>query len=267
MTTAPAKMTNNADAPLLAARDLRVTYSRRGGGTCVAVDGVTFEIARGETLGLVGESGCGKTSLGRALLGLIPVAGGNVTFDGQPIEQLRSTVLRKFRRRAQLIFQDAAASLNPRMRVGAIVADPLRVHGMARGKAARERVEATLAQVGLDVALINRYPHELSGGERQRVDIARALVLDPEFLVCDEPVSAVDACTRVALLDLLRSLQRAHQRSYLFITHDLAAASRMCDRVAVMQAGRIVELGATDRVLSNPQHPCTRQLRSAVPTF
>jgi ABC-type glutathione transport system ATPase component len=237
--------------PLVSARGVEVRYAR----ACPpAVAGVDLAIARDETLALLGESG-------------IQLTAGTVRIDGVDTTELRGAAGRSFRRRAQMILQDATASLNPRMCVRALIADPLRVQRAAPRGARAGRVAALLAEVGLAARLAERYPSELSGGERQRVALARALALDPDFLVCDEPVSALDATARLALLDLLAGLQRTHRRTLLFITHDPAAAARIADRVAVMHAGRIVEIGPARSVLEHPTHPYTQSLLAAVPHF
>ncbi len=248
---------------LLCARGVEVRHARRGGAV-VAVRGVDLEVARGEIVALLGESGSGKTSLGKALLGLAPVAAGSVHFDGVDVHRLRGRDRRAFCRRAQMLFQDAGASFNPRMRVRALVGDALAAQGVARGRHPA-LVAAKLAEAGVAEELHDRFVHELSGGERQRVALARALVLEPELLVCDEPVSAVDAAGRLTLLDLLAGLARARRCALLLITHDPAAAGRLADRIAVMDGGRIVEEGAARVMLAQPSHACTRALWTAVP--
>ena len=231
----------------------------------VAVDDVSFDIARGHTLGLVGESGCGKTTLGRAILRLVPVAAGEVSIGGVDILALQGRALRRFRRRMQMVFQDASGSLNPRMTVGGIVGDPVVAHALAGGTALMDRVAELLAWVGLDPAHVHRYPHELSGGQRQRVGIARAMALDPEFVVCDEPVSALDVPAQGEILNLLGELKERLGLSYLFITHSLAVAERFSDEVAVMYLGKIVETGLAADVFAHARHPYTLALRAAVP--
>ncbi|HRX87652.1 MAG TPA: ABC transporter ATP-binding protein [Phycisphaerae bacterium] len=252
------------DALLVRARGVTVQYARRGAAPA-AVRGVDLDIACGATVALLGESGSGKTTLGKALLGLVPLAAGSVHVAGVDTTRLRGAAGRHFRRRAQMVFQDATAALNPRMRVRALVADPLVAQRIGSRADRAARVAAQLTAVGLAEALADRFPHELSGGERQRVALARALVLEPELLICDEPVSAVDAAHRLELLDLLAELQRVHQRTLLFITHDPAAAARLADRIVVMHAGRIVESGPARTVLTHPAHPQTRTLWAAVP--
>lgn len=230
-----------------------------------AVDDVSFTIAKGETLGLVGESGCGKTTVGRTLLRLIPATSGRVTFDGRPILQLPRSELRPLRRRMQIIFQDPYGSLNPRMTVGAAVGEPLRIHGVHGGLELRNRVAQLLQQVGMPSDAVNRYPHEFSGGQRQRIGIARALALDPAFIVCDEPTSALDVSIRAQVINLLQDLQRRLGLSYLMISHDLAAVRHISKQVAVMYLGRIVEQAPTVALYDAPRHPYTHVLLSAIP--
>jgi oligopeptide/dipeptide ABC transporter ATP-binding protein len=230
-----------------------------------AVDGIGFEIARGETLGLIGESGCGKSTLGRAILRLVEPTAGRVRFDGTDLTALPAAALKPWRRRMQIVFQNPYASLNPRRTAAGIVAQPLRLHGMARGRTARERAAAMLEKVGLRGAQIDRYPHQFSGGQRQRIGIARALVLDPEFLVLDEPVSALDVSVQAQIIELLARLRRELSLTCLFISHDISVIGYLSDRVAVMYLGAIVEIGPTAEVLAAPRHPYTQALLSAVP--
>ena len=230
-----------------------------------AVRDVSLDIDRGEALALVGESGSGKTTLGRCLLRLIEPTAGRVFIDGIDIGTLRAGALRRFRRRMQIVFQDPAGSLNPRMTVGTAVREPMEIQGLASGDAARRRVRDLFAEVGLDPTLMGRYPHELSGGQKQRVGIARALSVRPEFLVLDEPVSALDVSVQAQVLNLLQDLRTAHDLTYLFIAHDLAVVRHIADRIAVMYLGRIVESGPAAAVYQHPRHPYTTALLSAVP--
>ena len=249
---------------LLDIRDLGVDY-QPGSGQSAAVDGVTLSIARGETLALVGESGSGKTSVGRAVLRLVAPAAGSVHFDGADVAMLAGDALQRFRRRAQVVFQDPKASLDPRMSVGDIVREGIDIHHLAPRAEASRRVARLLEEVGLSAADAGRFPHEFSGGERQRIAIARALALEPEFLVLDEAVSALDVLVRRQVLDLLARLQAARSLTYLFIAHDLAVVERIASRVAVMHAGRIVECAPTGTLFAAPQAPETKALLSAIP--
>jgi len=230
-----------------------------------AVDGISFAIGEGETLGLVGESGCGKTTVGKSILRLIEPTEGDIVFDGVPVQSLQGEGLRKLRRRMQIIFQDPVSSLDPRMTVGATVGEPLRVHGIARGKELREAVAGLLKKVGLPPESLNRYPHEFSGGQRQRIGIARALALQPKLLVCDEPVSALDVSIQAQIVNLLEEIQKEMGLTYLFISHDLRVVEHISDCVAVMYLGKIVEATGRDELYDNPLHPYTRALLSAVP--
>ena len=234
-------------------------------GDIKAVDDVSFNIYRGETLGLVGESGCGKTTAGRTIIQLYRPTAGHVYYDDHDLAQMHGSELRHMRRRVQIIFQDPYASLNPRLTVGAIVGEPLEIHQVARGREMRERVEELLALVGLDPYFINRYPHEFSGGQRQRIGIARALALEPEFIVCDEPISALDVSIQAQVVNLLEELQERLGLTYLFIAHDLSMVRHISDRVAVMYLGKIVELTDRDTLYASPLHPYTQALLSAVP--
>jgi oligopeptide transport system ATP-binding protein len=235
-------------------------------GAVKAVDDVSFDVYEGETLGLVGESGCGKSTTGRTVLQLYKPTQGTVTFEGQQLTTLPPSELRKMRRRMQMIFQDPFASLNPRMSVGNIVSEPLRIHNVIQNRAElQEYVEQLLQRVGLNPYYVNRYPHEFSGGQRQRIGIARALALKPSFIVADEPISALDVSIQAQVVNLLEELQDEFNLTYLFIAHDLSMVRHICDRVAVMYLGKIVELGTVDDVYDNPLHPYTQALLSAVP--
>lgn len=239
---------------------------RRKVGDVKAVDGVTFDIYRGETLGLVGESGCGKSTTGRVILQLYPVTSGKIVFKDRDLAKLDSEALRKIRPKMQMIFQDPHASLNPRMTVGSIVSEPLVEHGLLRGRDLRKRVEELLELVGLSPSHASRYPHEFSGGQRQRIGIARALALNPEFIVCDEPIAALDVSIQAQVVNLLEDLQAEFGLTYMFISHDLSMIRHISQRVAVMYLGRIMELGNRKNLYENPLHPYTQALLSAVPS-
>ncbi|MBW4439268.1 MAG: dipeptide ABC transporter ATP-binding protein [Pleurocapsa minor GSE-CHR-MK-17-07R] len=235
-------------------------------GAVKAVDGVSFNVYKGETLGLVGESGCGKSTTGRTVLQLYKPTAGSVKFEGHELTTMGGNELRNMRRKMQMIFQDPFASLNPRMSVGNIVSEPLKIHNVIQNKVElQEYVEALLQRVGLNPYYVNRYPHEFSGGQRQRIGIARALALRPTFIVADEPISALDVSIQAQVVNLLEDLQEEFNLTYLFIAHDLSMVRHICDRVAVMYLGKIVEIGPTDVVYDNPLHPYTQALLSAVP--
>jgi peptide/nickel transport system ATP-binding protein len=250
---------------LLRVENLVVEYTV-GNKIVHAVSGITLEIARGETLGLVGESGCGKSTLGRAVVQLRQAVSGRVLFDGEDLTAMRGEALRKMRRRVQLIFQDPIASLNPRRRIGDIVAEPLVIAGVSDPKERQDRVSEVLNAVGLDPALVmGRLPHEFSGGQCQRICIARALVLNPEFVICDEPVSALDVSIRAQILNLLEEMKARFGLTLLFIAHDLAVVKAVSDRVAVMYLGRICEVGPSEQLFAKPAHPYTALLIEAIP--
>jgi len=264
--------------PLIAVRDLKVYFEMGGGSTwnklmggdanrrvVKAVDGVSFSIMKGETLGLVGESGCGKSTLGRALLRLVTASGGQVIFRGSDLFELSPDELRRTRRQMQMIFQDSYASLNPLMTAGQIVSEPLTTFDLAQGRAREARVRELLETVGLNARLARRYPREFSGGQRQRIGLARALAVNPEFIVADEPISALDVSIQAQIMNLLAQLQRERDLTYLFISHDLRAIRHLSDRIAVMYLGKLVELGAASIVYDEPLMPYTKALISAVP--
>ena len=230
-----------------------------------AVDGITFQIRKGETLGLVGESGCGKSTTGRAILQLYRPTEGSIKFGDVELTEIKGGELRRMRRKMQMIFQDPYASLNPRMSVGAIVGEPLAIHGLAKGKERRERVAELMRIVGLNPYYASRFPHEFSGGQRQRIGVARALAVEPDFIVADEPVSALDVSIQAQIINLLEDLQEQFGLTYLFIAHDLSVVRHISDRVAVMYLGKIMELTGRDELYENPLHPYTKALLSAVP--
>ena len=262
----------SGEQPLVETRNLKKYFPvtrgmlfQRKVGNVRAVDGISFSIARGETLGLVGESGCGKTTAGRTLLGLYPPTDGEIKIDGHDLRTARSAEMMTIRQKAQIIFQDPYASLNPRWTVSAIVSEPLRVHRLLPEKERAERVRELLRLVGLSPSQLNRFPHEFSGGQRQRIGVARALASDPKFIVCDEPISALDVSIQAQVVNLLEDLQDHFGLTYLFIAHDLSMVRHICDRVAVMYLGVIVELGDRDGLYENPLHPYTQALLTAVP--
>jgi oligopeptide transport system ATP-binding protein len=255
--------------PLLRVEDA-VKYFPAGGGifgrsVVHAVDGVSLSIEPGETLGLVGESGCGKSTLGRVIVQLLPVTSGHVFFNDIDLTKVRGEKLRRTRQRIQMIFQDPYASLNPRMTVGDIIKEPLTNFGVSRGRQAEQRIQEMMRVVGLNPDYVNRYPHEFSGGQRQRIGIARALVLNPSFIVADEPVSALDVSIQAQIVNLLEDLQEKFNLTYLFIAHDLSVVRHISDRIAVMYLGKIVEIGPSDAIRDKPLHPYTKVLQSSVP--
>src|SRR5256885_7421497 len=260
-----------AETPLLEVKHLKKYFPIKGGvfsktiGYVYAVDDVNFTIARGETLGLVGESGCGKSTTGRTILRLIEPTDGELYFEGQDITKLEKSAMRALRREMQIIFQDPYASLNPRMTVGSIIGEPLEIHKIAKGSEKEERVASLLQKVGLRAEDMRKYPHEFSGGQRQRIGIARALALNPKLIVCDEPVSALDVSIQAQVINLLEDLQAEFSLTYLFIAHDLSVVRHISDRVMVMYLGKIVELADRKTLYDDPLHPYTRALLSAVP--
>jgi peptide/nickel transport system ATP-binding protein len=263
---------NGRGEPLVRVENLRVWFPIKSGvvldrhvGDIKAVDDVTLEIRRGETFGLVGESGCGKSTFGRAILRLYDPTGGRIVFDGQDITHLSERELRPIRRRMQMVFQDPFASLNPRHSVGRIVGEPLRVHGLAGRRASGARVRELLEIVGLPPDAGSRYPHEFSGGQRQRIGLARSLALNPDFIVADEPVSALDVSIQAQIINLLETLQDEFDLTYLFIAHDLAVVRHISDRIAVMYLGSIMEVSSAEELYENPLHPYTISLLSSVP--
>jgi len=263
---------NQPDKVLVRVRDLKMYFPitqgiifQRHVGDIKAVDGLSFDIHRQETLGLVGESGCGKSTTGRAILQLYRPTAGEVDFDGQSLVEMKGEPLRHMRRRMQMIFQDPYASLNPRMTVGSIVGEPLDVHKIMSPRERHERVQELLEIVGLNPYFINRYPHEFSGGQRQRIGVARSLAVQPDFIVCDEPVSALDVSIQAQIINLLEELQEEFGLTYLFIAHDLSVVRHISNRVAVMYLGKLVELTDRATLYENPLHPYTKALLSAIP--
>ena len=256
---------------LLAINDLEVHFPIKKGvfshtvGYVYAVNGVTLNLDKGETLGLVGESGCGKTTTGLAILRLVEPTGGNVTFQGMDIAQMSKSQVRSLKKDIQMIFQDPYSSLNPRMTVNQILSDPMEIHGMYKGPERSERIAYLLEKVGLTPEQGRRYPHEFSGGQRQRIGIARALALNPQIIIGDEPVSALDVSIQAQIINLLIDLQEEFHLSYIIIAHDLAVVEHICDRIAVMYLGKVVELAAYSDVYSDPKHPYTQALLSAIP--
>jgi len=260
-----------AETLLLEVKHLKKHFPIKGGvfsktiGYVYAVDDINFTLAKGETLGLVGESGCGKSTTGRTILRLIEPTDGAIYFEGQDITTLDKSAMRALRREMQIIFQDPYASLNPRMTVGSIIGEPLEIHKIAKGSEKEERVASLLQKVGLRAEDMRKYPHEFSGGQRQRIGIARALALNPKLIVCDEPVSALDVSIQAQVINLLEDLQAEFGLSYLFIAHNLNVVEHISNRVAVMYLGQIVELATDEELYKNPQHPYTEALLSAVP--
>jgi oligopeptide/dipeptide ABC transporter ATP-binding protein len=261
----------NDAQPLVSVRNLKKSFPIKKGifarevGAVQAVNDVSFDVARGETLGVVGESGCGKTTTGRTLLRLIEPTSGEITFEGRDVRLMGTSELRALRREMQIIFQDPVSSLNPRMTVGTTIREGLTIHRLAEGAAADARVRQLLQEVGLRAEYATRYPHEFSGGQRQRIGIARALSVEPRFIVCDEPVSALDVSVQAQVINLLVDLQHEHDLTYLFIAHDLSVIEHIADRVAVMYLGKVVELATRDDLYREPLMPYTQALLSAVP--
>ena len=263
--TAEAPRPAPAEEPLLRVVNVVKHFPAGVGASVKAVDGVSFEVQRGETVGLVGESGCGKSTLGRLVTQLIPVTSGNVIFDGVDITRLGGERLRQQRKQLQIIFQDPYASLDPRMTIGDVIAEPLVNFGMLHGKEKDVRVQELLRVVGLNPYFNNRYPHEFSGGQRQRIGIARALALNPRLIVCDEPVSALDVSIQAQIINLLEDLQKEFHLTYIFIAHDLSVVRHISDRVMVMYLGKVVEVSPSEQLYLSQEHPYTKALLSAIP--
>lgn len=256
---------------LLEVKNLKKYFPVRRGfflrhvGDVKAVDDISFTVRKGETLGLVGESGCGKSTLGRAIIRIYEPTEGTIEFQGKDFLNTSGSDLRKSRREMQMIFQDPAAALNPRMTVGQILTEPFEVHGLYSGQERKDRVRQLLVTVGLKATDVNRYPHEFSGGQKQRICIARALALEPKLIICDEPVSALDVSIQAQILNLMKDLQEKFGLTYIFISHDLSVIEHVCDRIAVMYLGKIVELAPRDELYKNPKHPYTQALIAAIP--
>lgn len=260
-----------SEVPLVRVENLTKYFPIKAGilqrkvGDVKAVDGVSFDIWRGETLGMVGESGCGKTTVGRTILRIYPPTSGEIFFDGIPLSSVKNKPLRQMRRRMQMVFQDPYASLNPRLTAGEIVGEPLEIHGLARGAEKQKRVAELFELVGLSREYINRYPHEFSGGQRQRIGLARALALTPDLIICDEPIAALDVSIQAQIVNLMQELQEELNLTYLFIAHDLSMVKHISDRVLVMYVGKVMELAQRDELYESPLHPYTKALLSAVP--
>ncbi|HWL09870.1 MAG TPA: ATP-binding cassette domain-containing protein, partial [Planctomicrobium sp.] len=258
--------------PLLSIENLKVHFPIRKGifrrvvDHVRAVDGISFKVYRGQTLGLVGESGCGKTTTGRTIVKLLPITSGRIAFNGVDITSFHGEDLQRYRRKTQIIFQDPYSSLNPRMTVESALTEAMQIHGLGNSKQdRRERAAQLLVEVGLEPIHLRRYPHEFSGGQRQRISIARALAVEPEFLICDESVSALDVSVQAQVLNLLKNLQERRRLTYIFISHDLSVVKFMSDMMAVMSDGKIVEFGPSEAIYANPQHAYTRKLISSIP--
>lgn len=257
--------TNSEKQALVKVRNLKKYFEVEKGVFLKAIDDVSFDIYKGETLGLVGESGCGKSTTGRTILNIYKATDGIVEFNGKNVHKMSAKDKKEFNKKAQMIFQDPYASLNPRMLVGDIIAEGIDIHGILKGKERQERIYELLELVGLNKEHANRFPHEFSGGQRQRIGIARALALNPDFIVCDEPISALDVSVQAQVVNLLQDLQKQYGLTYLFIAHDLSMVRYISDRVAVMYLGTIAELAESDELYENPMHPYTKALLSAIP--
>ncbi|WP_019533052.1 ABC transporter ATP-binding protein [Paenibacillus ginsengihumi] len=254
-----------SEQPILQVSGLKKHFRLGRGSTLKAVDGLSFAVRRGETFGLVGESGCGKSTAGRTIIRLYEATEGEVLFDGENVHRLKGSKLQSFRRKMQMVFQDPYASLNPRMTVGNIIAEGIDIHGLYTGKQRRERVHELLRAVGLNEEHAGRFPHEFSGGQRQRIGIARALAIEPQFIIADEPISALDVSVQAQVVNLFKKLQREHGLTYLFIAHDLAMVRHISDRIGVMYLGKLVEVTASEALYAKPLHPYTQSLLSAIP--